>query len=104
MRTSFLFRIALVAALLSAPVAASAADYESWLAAPNAMRWQSDNPWKVNLAAGIGIGPRYEYSRGTSTRILPLIDVEWRGTFFASTQRGIGYNWLRSGKIGRAHV
>lgn len=113
MRASLLSRIALAAALLTAPGAASAADYESWLAAPNAMRWQSDNPWKVNLAVGFGIGPTYEYARDTDVRVLPLIDVEWRGTFFASTQRGIGYNWIRSSStvagpritfdLGRAH-
>lgn len=95
-----LFRLVQIAccagALLSA-TAAHAADYEAWLAPPNALRWQSDNPWKVNLAIGFGVAPTYAYSRNVEGTVLPLIDVEWRERVFASTQRGIGYKWIRTG-------
>jgi outer membrane scaffolding protein for murein synthesis (MipA/OmpV family) len=92
---------ALLAALLVVIAAAAsrpalAQDYEQLLAVGTAMRWQSQNPWKVNLAAGIGVAGTYQYSRDDQVVALPLVDVEWRERFFFSTQRGIGYNWIRA--------
>ncbi len=86
--------VGLTAALTAAPAAAQ--DYEQLLAAGNAMRWQSQNPWKVNLALGVGVTGTYQYSRDDQIVVLPLVDAEWRETFFFSTQRGIGYNWIRN--------
>lgn len=91
MRALFL---AVAAALVATPAAAQ--DYEQMLAAANAMRWQSQSPWKVNLALGVGVAGTYQYSRDDQVVVLPLIDAEWRDRFFFSTQRGIGYNWIRN--------
>jgi outer membrane scaffolding protein for murein synthesis (MipA/OmpV family) len=86
--------LALAVVLAAAPAAAQ--DYEQLMGAANAMRWQSQNPWKVNIAAGIGVAGTYQYSRDDQIVLLPLLDAEWRETFFFSTQRGIGYNWIRN--------
>ncbi len=86
--------LALIVALTAAPAAAQ--DYEQLMAAANAMRWQSVNPWKVNLAVGIGVAGTYQYSRDDQVVLLPLVDAEWRERFFFSTQRGVGYNWIRN--------
>lgn len=98
-----LFRSAAVAAAAfvatTVPQAAHAADYETWLSAGNAVRWQSDQPWKVNLGIGAGLAPRFEYSRDNDVTLLPLIDVEWRDFLFASTQRGVGANLINNGRV-----
>jgi outer membrane scaffolding protein for murein synthesis (MipA/OmpV family) len=73
-----------------------AADYEVGLAAANAMRWQSDGNWSLNLGVGLGLAPTYQYARDKELVFLPLIEVDWRGFAFASTQRGVGVNLLRS--------
>lgn len=68
------------------------------LSVGNAMRWRSDNAWKVNLAVGVGVAGTYQYSRDDKVVALPLIDVEWRNRYFFSTQRGLGFNWINSGQ------
>jgi outer membrane scaffolding protein for murein synthesis (MipA/OmpV family) len=87
--------LALTVALGAAATSpAVAQDYEQLLAVGNAMRWQSQTPWKVNLGIGVGVTGTYTYSRDDQVVVLPLADIEWRERFFFSTQRGIGYNWI----------
>jgi outer membrane scaffolding protein for murein synthesis (MipA/OmpV family) len=94
------FLVALVLALTAlASGPAVAQDYEQLLAVGNALRWQSLNPWKVNLGIGFGFASTYPYSRDEKLVLLPLIDVEWRDVAFVSTQRGVGFNWIRTGNV-----
>lgn len=93
MRSYLIARLSVVVAALFAPSVAAAANYEQLLAGANAMRWESNAAWKVNMALGLGIAPAFEYAEGGELEVLPLIDVEWRQRYFFSTQRGLGFNW-----------
>lgn len=55
-----------------------------------------DKEWRFNLAGGFGFAPEYVGSDDYKINFLPLIDVEWRGAYFLSTQRGLGLNYVRS--------
>lgn len=46
---------------------------------------------------GGGVGAANSYVGGDETEVvpLPLFDVEWRGAYFLSTQRGMGLNIIR---------
>jgi outer membrane scaffolding protein for murein synthesis (MipA/OmpV family) len=81
-------------AILAQATPAAAADYESWLSSANAIRWDSEAAWKVNLGAGLGLAPKFEYARDSELALLPMLDIEWRNFAFASTQRGVGFKLL----------
>lgn len=87
-----LLRVALLVAAATAAHAApaGAADYETLLSSANAIRWQSDAPWKLNLGVGLGLAPKFDYARDNELLFLPMVDMEWRNFVFASTQRGVG--------------
>lgn len=74
---------------------AAAQNYEGWLLGATSMRAQSSDDWRVNLGAMMGFAPSYYGGNDAEAHFLPLIDVEWRGAVFASTQRGLGMNWVR---------
>ncbi len=93
-----LFRVVLLA--VSAAVAqftpAGAADYETLLSSANAIRWQSDAAWKLNLGVGLGLAPKFDYARDNELLFLPMVDMEWRNFVFASTQRGVGVKLINT--------
>lgn len=76
--------------------AVQAADYETWLQAPLAVRDQTPGNWKANLGLGYGSAPKYRGARSATGFVLPVIDTEWRGRVFISTVRGVGINWVHT--------
>jgi len=70
-------------------------DYEEWLSGAMSTRLGTDREWRGVLGAGAGLAPEYMGADDYEGKPLPLIDIEWRGTYFASTQRGLGINILR---------
>ena len=70
-------------------------DYEEWLSGAMSTRIGADSEWQVVMGAGAGLAPEYMGADDYEGKSLPLIDIEWRGTYFASTQRGLGINILR---------
>lgn len=55
----------------------------------------SDNEITGIVGGGFGAAPEYIGSADYRPVFLPLIDVEWRGSYFLSTQRGLGLNFIR---------
>ena len=70
-------------------------DYEEWLSGAMSTRLGTDSEWRVVMGAGAGMAPEYMGADDYEGKPLPLVDIEWRGTYFASTQRGLGINILR---------
>ncbi len=95
-----LLRVAVlsVSTILAQAAPAVAADYEALLGGPNAIRWRSDAAWKLNLGVGLGLAPKFDYSRDNELVFLPMVDMEWRNFVFASTQRGIGVKFINTGR------
>ncbi|MBT4710811.1 MAG: hypothetical protein HOB82_04710 [Alphaproteobacteria bacterium] len=92
MRLGLLKLVAGVAIAFSMASSAAAQNYEGWLLGATSMRQQSDSDWKINLGAGVGFGPGFIGGSQGKAHFLPIVDIEWRGSVFASTQRGIGMN------------
>lgn len=71
--------------------------YESQLsgATDTAVNFSRSNDWSGILGGGIGLNPKFIGSSDSEISALPLFDVEWRGAYFASTQRGVGLNFYR---------
>ena len=71
--------------------------YESRLsgATDTAVDFSRSNNWSGIVGGGIGINPKFIGSDDYDISALPLFDVEWRGAYFASTQRGVGLNFYR---------
>ena len=80
--------------LVSAPAHAQQ-DYEEWLSGAMSTRLGTQGEWRVVKGAGAGLAPEYLGADDYEGKPLPLIDIEWRGTYFASTQRGLGINIVR---------
>lgn len=93
MRAVPVLLVALLLAVCSRP--GLARDYETWLQGGAAVRGVSSGNWSGNVAAGFGVVPDYFGAADASVEPLPLIDLEWRGALFASTQRGLGWNVVR---------
>ena len=93
LRAALLFA---VPAVLAQAAPAVAADYETLLSSANAIRWDSDAAWKVNLGAGLGLAPKFDCSRDNELALLPMLDIEWHNFAFASTQRGVGLKLINS--------
>ena len=73
-------------------------DWELWTASANAVlpaRQGIAGPFRVNVAAGAVAAPEFLGSDSISARALPLLDVNYAGTLFLSTQQGIGWNMWR---------
>jgi len=71
-------------------------DWEWWLDPMTSVRVQTSGDWRLNVGGSIALAPDYLGSGDLETFLLPLIDIEYRGTFFASTARGIGVHLLKS--------
>jgi outer membrane scaffolding protein for murein synthesis (MipA/OmpV family) len=92
MRSRMLKFLAALGLALGLASTAAAQNYEGWLLGATSMRNQSDSEWKVNLGAGLGFGPGFIGGSQGKAHFLPIVDIEWRKSIFASTQRGIGMN------------
>tara|TARA_B100000686_G_scaffold350778_1_gene447694 strand:- start:1151 stop:1942 length:792 start_codon:yes stop_codon:yes gene_type:complete len=69
---------------------------ESYLAGATAILPDRRKAWNFNLGIGVGTAPEYLGSKDYEPVVLPLIDIDWRGRVFASTQRGLGFSFLRN--------
>ena len=78
-----------------APATAQTQDFEEWLSGAMATRLGQRGEWRVVFGAGAGLAPEFRGSDDYEGKPLPLIDIEWRGAYFASTQRGLGINIIR---------
>jgi len=73
-------------------------DWEQWTSAANAVlpaRPGKLGPFRVNIAAGAAAAPEYIGSDTIASKPLPLLDINYAGTLFLSTQQGIGWNIWR---------
>jgi len=71
--------------------------YESQLsgATDTAVDFSRSNDWSGIVGGGFGLSPEFIGSDDYEISALPLFDVEWRGAYFASTERGVGLNFFR---------
>ncbi len=74
-------------------------DWGNWLSSGNAVKPGTPKAFRTNIAAGAGAAP--EYLGGDQYELKPLLlaDVEYRGEFFLSTQRGLGWAFYKKGNI-----
>ena len=90
----FVFALILLCVTLSsAPTHAQ--DYEEWLSGATATRLGQADEWSITFGGGVGLAPEYFGADDYEGVGLPLIDIEWRGAYFVSTQRGLGINIIR---------
>ncbi len=82
--------------LAGSPARAANPDWEAWMTGPTATRVGGAKEWHVNVGVGLGFAPDYLGSDDYVFHALPLIDLEWRGAYFLSTQRGLGLNVIRN--------
>ena len=83
------------AASMATEATAGVPDLEAWTFGSTATRIENDSEWRVNFGAGLGFGPDYIGSDDYTAHFLPIADIEWRGAYFLSTQRGLGLNIVR---------
>lgn len=88
-----------LAAALARPAAAANVEWwESYLAGATAILGAPpESDWRVNVGAGVSMAPDYPGSTEYEVVPLPLIDIEWKGSYFLSTQRGLGVVLFRTG-------
>ncbi|NQV61606.1 MAG: MipA/OmpV family protein [Alphaproteobacteria bacterium] len=73
-------------------------DWELWTSSANAVlpvRQGIAGPFRINAAVGVVSAPEFLGSDSISARALPLLDVNYAGSLFLSTQQGIGWNMWR---------
>jgi len=75
--------------------------YESQLsgATDTAIDFSGQSDWRGIIGGGIGLTPEFIGANDYEISALPLFDVEWRGAYFLSTQRGAGLNLYRRGGL-----
>jgi outer membrane protein len=76
-------------------------DWELWTSAANATlaaKRGAAGPFRINTAVGTAVVPDFFGSDNdnVSTRALLLLDVNYAGTLFLSTQQGVGWNMWRN--------
>lgn len=73
-------------------------DWENWMSSATAVVPGRDakGPLQINVGFGAALGPEYPGSDDVEAKPLPLVDIDYKNTLFASTQRGIGYNIWRT--------
>lgn len=71
-------------------------DWRNWTTVGNAINPPQQSQWHINLALGAGIAPEYLGSDEYTAVPLPLAEVEYRRTLFISTQRGLGYAFVKT--------
>ncbi len=99
MRRAFLVLAVLVAAAMPAHAGTRPYDLEGWLAAATAVRPAEPKDWRLNVGFGAIAAPDYLGGEDYTTHPLPLVDIEWRGAFFLSTQRGAGVALFRKRNV-----
>jgi outer membrane scaffolding protein for murein synthesis (MipA/OmpV family) len=102
LRNSLLFPLALIFALaLPAAKAGSESrynDWELWSSSANAVlpaKRGQPSPFRINAALGAVAAPEFLGSDTIATKPLPLLDVNYKGRLFLSSQQGIGWNAWR---------
>lgn len=90
----------MILALPMAPAGAASRynDWELWASSANAIlpaKPSYGGAFRVNIAGGAALVPDYMGSDDLSVRAIPLLDVNYRGTLFLSTQQGVGWNMWR---------
>lgn len=91
--------LALVALTASPASAGQWLDWERWMSAGAAMKALPDDPWRVNVGAGVAAAPVYLGGEDYEAKPLPLLDLDYRNFFFVSTQRGLGFNLYRERSV-----
>lgn len=86
---------ALIVGLTALPAAGGTLKLEDWFTGALAVRDDRSEEWKVNLGAGAVYAPDNTGSDDYKIYPIPLVDAEYRDTFFFSTARGFGYNAVR---------
>ena len=90
--------VLVVGCAFSHPVGAtgSTLGLESYLAGATAILPDRRKAWNYNIGIGIGSAPEYMGGKDYEPIVSPLIDIDWRGRAFASTQRGLGFSFFRT--------
>jgi MipA family protein len=88
------FAVAMSTSLVTSATA-GVPDLEAWTFGSTATRIENNSEWKINLGGGMGFGPDYVGSDDYAAHAMPIVDIEWRGAYFLSTQRGLGLNLVR---------
>jgi outer membrane scaffolding protein for murein synthesis (MipA/OmpV family) len=73
-------------------------DWELWTSSANAVlpaKQGSLGPFRLNVAAGAAAAPEYLGSDSIAMKPLPLVDLNYAGALFLSTQQGVGWNMWR---------
>ena len=73
-------------------------DWELWSSTANAVlpaKRGAAGPFRMNVALGAVAAPEYFGSDTLEAKPLPLLDVNYAGTLFLSTQQGVGWNMWR---------
>jgi MipA family protein len=90
------WRLAALPLVASSPALAGEwYDLERWTSAGTAVASRSEGPWRVNVGAGAAAAPVYLGADEYDAKPLPLLDLDYRGLVFLSSQRGLGYNFFR---------
>jgi len=98
MRTVGAAALLVICVLYSQPASAtgSTLGLESYLAGATSILPDRRKAWNFNLGIGVSSAPEYMGGKDYEPFILPLIDIDWRGRAFASTQRGLGFSFFRT--------
>ena len=73
-------------------------DWELWTSSANAVlpaKRGGSGPFRLNVAVGGAATPEYLGSDSITAKALPLVDVNYAGALFLSTQQGVGWNVWR---------
>ena len=92
----FLFVAACILQSPSVHATGSTMGLESYLAGATSILPDRRKAWNFNLGIGVGSAPEYIGGKDYEPVILPLIDIDWRGRAFASTQRGVAFSFFRT--------
>lgn len=94
-------RLLLILLLLAGPAAAQSGyyDLERWTDSGAAVLPAKPQQWRGVIAGGLGFGPPFLGSDSFEAKVLPLAELEFRNTFFASTRKGIGAYLIRRNKF-----
>lgn len=88
--------VILTSVLATTPARAANPDLEAWTSGAMATRVdRGSSEFRFNVGGGLGFGTDYHGSDNYDIHFLPLVDIEWRGAYFLSTQRGLGLNLIR---------
>ena len=86
MRSKILKFVATLAISMALTATAAAQNYEGWLLGASSLQSESDSEWKINLGIGMQVAPSFWGGADSKAYGLPIVDIEWHNTVFASTQ------------------